>query len=212
MADDLSKPLLGTGRQRKGPNPVAIALTVLAVVLAGIAIWVMFDAAPAVTLSVSRRRFEDLAATVLVAEAAGVARWTLDTASEYAKVREQFGKPIGSFQMIQSHLAEMATLIEAARVTAYSALAACDTMQHGDGGRGTIHRLCAQSVMFGAEMLARVTDLAVQIHGGSGFIWDTEVNRHYRNARIASLGGGTTEVRKLIIAEELFRERGLSLR
>ena len=60
-------------------------------------------------------------------------------------------------------------------------------------------------------MIARVTDLAVQIHGGSGFVWETEVNRHYRNARIASLGGGTTEVRKLIVAEELFRERGLRL-
>ena len=137
---------------------------------------------------------------------------------------EKFGSPLAiSVAFVYSLFAlfaspgsgffwEMATLIEAARVTAYSALAACDTMQHGDGGRGTIHRLCAQSVMFGAEMLARVTDLAVQIHGGSGFIWDTEVNRHYRNARIASLGGGTTEVRKLIIAEELFRERGLSLR
>jgi len=66
-------------------------------------------------------------------------------------------------------------------------------------------------VLVGADMLAYVSDRAVQIFGGSGFVWDTEVNRHYRNARISSIGGGTQEVRKLIIAEDLFRARGLSL-
>ena len=60
-------------------------------------------------------------------------------------------------------------------------------------------------------MAVSYTHLDVYKRQGSGFVWETEVNRHYRNARIASLGGGTTEVRKLIIAEELFRERGLSL-
>ena len=142
----------------------------------------------------------------------GAAQRCLDLSLDYAAMRQQFGRPIGSFQMVQSMLAEMSVLIEAARLNAYAALAACDAMQHGDGGRGEIHRICAGSVLFGAEMIARVTDMAVQIHGGSGFVWETEVNRHYRNARIASLGGGTTEVRKLIIAEELFRARGLKLR
>lgn len=139
----------------------------------------------------------------------GAAQRCLDLSLDYAATRKQFGKPIGSFQMIQAMLAEMYTLIEASRTLSYRALAACDAMQHGDGGRGSIHKLCAATVLNGAEMIAKVTDMAVQIHGGSGFIWETEVNRHYRNARIASLGGGTTEVRKLIIAEELFRERGL---
>ena len=141
----------------------------------------------------------------------GAAQRCLDLSLDYAATRKQFGKPIGSFQMIQSMLAEMYTTIESARLFAYQALAACDAMAHGDGGRGAIHKLCAASVLHGAEMIAAVTDKAVQIHGGSGFVWETEVNRHYRNARIASLGGGTTEVRKLIIAEELFRERGLHL-
>lgn len=141
----------------------------------------------------------------------GAAQRCLDLSLEYAATRQQFGKPIGSFQMIQSMLAEMYTMIESARLLAYQALAACDEMAKGDGGRGAIHKLCAASVLQGAEMIAFVTDKAVQIHGGSGFVWETEVNRHYRNARIASLGGGTTEVRKLIIAEELFRERGLRL-
>ena len=141
----------------------------------------------------------------------GAAQRCLDLSLDYAATRRQFGKPIGAFQMIQSMLAEMYTLIEAARTMSYRVLAACDAMQKGDGGRGDIHKLCAATVLNGAEMIAKVTDMAVQIHGGSGFVWETEVNRHYRNARIASLGGGTTEVRKLIIAEELFRARGLRL-
>ena len=141
----------------------------------------------------------------------GAAQRCLDLSLDYAATRRQFGRPIGSFQMIQAMLAEMHTLIESARLYAYHALAACDAMATGEGGRGAIHKTCAGSVLHGAEMIAKVTDMAVQIHGGSGFVWETEVNRHYRNARIASLGGGTTEVRKLIIAEELFRERGLRL-
>ena len=142
----------------------------------------------------------------------GAAQRCLDLSLEYAATRQQFGKPIGSFQMIQSMLAEMYTSIEAARTMSYRVLAACDDMQHDEGGRGSIHKLCAAAVLNGAEMITKVTDMAVQIHGGSGFVWETEVNRHYRNARIASLGGGTTEVRKLIIAGELFQERGLRLR
>ena len=138
----------------------------------------------------------------------GAAQRCLDLSVDYAATRRQFGRPIGSFQMIQAMLAEMATMIGSARLSCYHALAACDAMARGEGGRGEIHRICASAVLQGAEMIAAVTDRAVQIHGGSGFVWETEVNRHYRNARIASLGGGTTEVRKLIIAEELFRARG----
>lgn len=141
----------------------------------------------------------------------GAAQRCLDLSLDYAATRRQFGRPIGSFQMIQSHLAEMSAALEAARAYTYQALAACDALRRGEGGRGRVHQLCAGAVLNGAAMIARVTDLAVQIHGGSGFVWETEVNRHYRNARIASLGGGTTEVRKLIIAEELFRARGLRL-
>lgn len=142
----------------------------------------------------------------------GAAQRCLDLSLDYAATRKQFGRPIGSFQMVQAMLAEMYAQIEAARTYSYRALAACDALARGEGGRGEIHKLCAASCLFGADMIAFVTDRAVQIHGGSGFVWETEVNRHYRNARIASLGGGTNEVRKLIIAEELFKRRGLSLR
>ena len=76
---------------------------------------VVLQEAPAVRSAVSRRRFEDLAATVLCAEAAGLARWALDTAADYAKVREQFGKPIGSFQAVKHLCAEM--LLRAQQIT-----------------------------------------------------------------------------------------------
>lgn len=142
----------------------------------------------------------------------GAAKRCIDLSLDYAATRKQFGRPIGSFQMIQSHLAEMYALYEGARALAYDVLKACDDLAKGEGGRGSIHKLCAASALQGADMIMGVTDRAVQIHGGSGFIFETEVNRHYRNARLSSIGGGTTEVRKMIVAEELFRERGLSLR
>jgi isovaleryl-CoA dehydrogenase len=141
----------------------------------------------------------------------GAAQRCLDLALDHAATRRQFGQPIGRFQMVQAMLADMHTQLQAARALNYQALAACDAMAHGDGGRGRIHALTASACLFGAEMMAFVADRAVQIFGGSGFIRDTEVNMHYRNARIASLGGGTSEVRRLIIAEDLLRARGLSL-
>ena len=141
----------------------------------------------------------------------GSAQRCLDLSLDYAAARVQFGKPIGSFQMVQAMLADMSTRIEAARALAYRALEACVSLARGEGGRGSVHKLCAAALLNSAEMIADVTDKAVQIHGGSGFIMETEVNRHYRNAKVASIGAGTNEVRRLIIAEELFRERSLKL-
>ena len=85
---------------------------------------VLLDSAPAEVLPVAAQRVEDLAATVLAAEAAGLARWTLQTATEYAKVREQFGKPIGSFQAIKHMCAEMLLRSEQISVAASDAAAA----------------------------------------------------------------------------------------
>ena len=82
---------------------------------------------------------------------------------------------------------------------------ACNGLGKGDGGRGDIHKLCAASIMVTSNMLLSAVDKAVQIHGGNGFIWETEVNRHYRNAKIGTIGGGTNEIRRMIIDEELLR-------
>ena len=101
---------------------------------------VTLNAVPAAALAVSRRRFEDLTATVLAAETAGLARWTLDTAVEYAKVREQFGKPIGSFQAIKHMCAEMLLRSQQAAVAAADAAVAAagagrPTARHRRGHR-----------------------------------------------------------------------------
>ena len=135
----------------------------------------------------------------------GEARRCLDLSLGYANTREQFKRPIGQFQMVQAMLADMYADIEAARALAYRAALACNALEQGDGGRGDIHKLCAASILVTSNMLLSVTDKAVQIHGGNGFIWETEVNRHYRNAKIGTIGGGTNEIRRLIIAEELLR-------
>ena len=145
----------------------------------------------------------DLERAFLAMPAIGVAQRCLDLSIQYASTRKQFSKTIGSFQFIQGMLAEMYTDIEAARTLSYRTLMACDTLEKGDGGRGEIHKLCAASVMMASNVAIRVADMAVQIHGGNGFMWETEVNRAYRNVRVGTIGAGTTEIRKLIIAEEL---------
>ena len=135
----------------------------------------------------------------------GEAQRCLDLSVEYANQRVQFGKTIGEFQFVKGMLADMYAELEAARALAYRALWACNDLEKGGGGRGDIHKLCAASIMTTGNMLLSVTDKAVQIHGGSGFIWDTEVNRHYRNAKVSTIGAGTNEIRRLIIGDELLR-------
>lgn len=134
----------------------------------------------------------------------GAAR-VLDLSLDYARQRQQFGRPIGEFQMIQAQLADMYTEIEAARLLAYRALLACGDMAQGGGGRGDLHKLCAAALLKAGSVIADCTEKAVQIHGGMGFMWETEVNRHYRNAKIAEIGAGTREIRRIIIATELLR-------
>ena len=87
----------------------------------------------------------------------------------------------------------------------YQVLAATDQIPEGEGGRGEIHTQTAASVMYAANTANKVLDEMVQIHGGSGYIWESEVNRLYRSIKLLEIGAGTTEVRKLIISEGLLR-------
>lgn len=135
----------------------------------------------------------------------GTAQRCLDLSIEYANMRQQFNRPIGSFQLVQGMLADMYAEIEASRAIAYRALMACNDLEIGGGGRGDLHKLCAAAILTVSQMALSVADKAVQIHGGNGFIWETEVNRAYRNVKIGTIGGGTNEIRRLIIAEELLR-------
>jgi len=136
----------------------------------------------------------------------GIAERALELSLDYAKTRQQFGKPIGAFQMVQSMLADMYVLVETMRTFTYRALAAASEVEIGEGGRGDIHKLTAASVMFAADSVHAVLDKAMQIHGGSGYIWDSEINRLYRSIKLLEIGAGTTEVRKLIIAGELLKD------
>jgi isovaleryl-CoA dehydrogenase len=136
----------------------------------------------------------------------GIAERALELSVDYAKTRQQFGKPIGSFQMVQSMLAEMYVLVETTRTFTYRALSEASALEVGGGGRGDIHMLTAASVMYAAESCHAVLDKAVQIHGGSGYIWESEINRLYRSIKLMEIGAGTTEVRKMIISGELLKD------
>lgn len=135
----------------------------------------------------------------------GPARRALDLAIEHAKLRVQFGKPIGSFQMIQAKLAEMYVSLESARTLVYRVLDACNNVQKGDLGRGRIHRLAAAALFEAARAGKFVMDEAVQIHGGSGYMRDTEINRLYRTTKVMEIAAGSQEIRRLIIAGDLLR-------
>jgi isovaleryl-CoA dehydrogenase len=147
----------------------------------------------------------DLERAVISPLCVGMAERALELTIEYAKTREQFGKPIASFQMVQSRLADMYVWVEAMKLLNYKVLAEVNELEVGGGGRGLVHANTAASVMYCANMLNRVLDEAVQVHGGIGYIWESEINRLFRGTKLLEIGAGTTEVRKLIIAQELLK-------
>ena len=91
------------------------------------------------------------------------------------------------------------------RTFCWQVLAELDRTDESQAGRGDIHARTAASVLYCADMCNKVLDNAVQIHGGSGYIWESEVNRLFRATKLLEIGAGTTEVRKMIIAEEMLR-------
>ncbi|MGH8504621.1 MAG: acyl-CoA dehydrogenase family protein [Stenotrophobium sp.] len=135
----------------------------------------------------------------------GIAERALTLALDYAKQRKQFGRAIAEFQMVQSMLAEMYVWVESMRLFTYQTLRAANVIGENDGGRGEIHRITAAGVMYVAETMNKVLNHGVQVHGGSGYIWESEINRLYRSIKLLEIGAGTTEVRKMIIAGELLR-------
>ena len=147
----------------------------------------------------------DLERSLVATISLGVAERALELSIEYAKARRQCGKPIASFQMIQARLADMYTWLEAMKYLCWKTLVDVSAIDGARAGRGRIHAQTAASIMYCADMCNRILDNAVQIHGGSGYIWESEVNRLFRSTKLLEIGAGTTEVRKLIIADELLR-------
>jgi len=126
----------------------------------------------------------------------GIAEGALQAALAYAKQREQFGRPIGQFQAIQVKLADMATAVAAARLLTESAADAKDA-----GEKVTLQS--AQAKLFASETAVKVCEEAVQIHGGYGYIKDFPVEKYWRDSKLCTIGEGTSEIQRLVIAREL---------
>ncbi|TKR26170.1 acyl-CoA dehydrogenase family protein [Natronomonas salsuginis] len=136
--------------------------------------------------------------TRVAAQAVGAAQAALDAALEYAGEREQFDQPIGEFQAIRHKLADMATNVEAARALTYRAASTVD------GGHDQLAaKFASMAKLFASEHAVDVTDEAIQVHGGAGYVSDHPVERYYRDARITKIYEGTSEIQKNIIADRL---------
>jgi alkylation response protein AidB-like acyl-CoA dehydrogenase len=171
---------------------------------------VVFDGAPAELLSVSAQRVEDLAVAVLAAEAAGLARWTLQTATEYAKVREQFGKPIGSFQAIKHMCAEMLLRSEQISVAAADVAAA---VANADERQLSVAAAVAACTAIDAAK-ANAKD-CIQVLGGIGITFEHDAHLYLRRAygMAQFLGGHSRWLRRVatLTAEGVRRDLHIDL-
>jgi alkylation response protein AidB-like acyl-CoA dehydrogenase len=129
----------------------------------------------------------------------GIAEGAFEGARAYAQQRRQFGKAISEFQTIQNYLADMATEIDAARLLTYRA------GWLKDAGRPTTKE-SAMAKLYASEVSVRVSNLAVQIHGGYGFTKDFGAEKYFRDAKLCTIGEGTSEIQRLVIAREVLRE------
>jgi alkylation response protein AidB-like acyl-CoA dehydrogenase len=134
----------------------------------------------------------------IAALSVGTAQGAYDAALKYSMQRKQFGRPISEFQTIQNKLADMATEIDAARLLTYRA----GWMK--DQGR-RVTKESAMAKLFASEIAVRVTNEAVQIHGGYGFIKDYPVEKFYRDVKLCTIGEGTSEIQRLVIARQLLK-------
>lgn len=132
----------------------------------------------------------------IAALALGIGQGALDASLKYSRERKQFGKPISEFQAIQFKLADMHTQLDAARLLTYRA--ACTKDSGGD-----VTRESAMAKFAASEAAVAITNEAVQIHGGYGFIKDFPVEKFYRDVKLVTIGEGTTEIQKMVIARSL---------
>ncbi len=130
----------------------------------------------------------------IAAQAVGIAQAAFEEALAYAKEREQFGKAISTFQAIQHYLADMSTELDAGRLLTWKAAWTKDF-------RKRYSLEAAQAKLFASEMAQRVTNKALQIHGGYGYIREYNVERYFRDARICEIYEGTSEIQKMVIAD-----------
>ena len=133
----------------------------------------------------------------IAALALGMAQGALEAATKYAKQRKQFGKAISEFQAIQFKLADMATEVEAARMLVYQAAWLADQKS------ARFTKESSMAKLFASEVAVRVANECVQIHGGYGFIKDYPAEKYYRDVKLCTIGEGTSEIQRLVIARQL---------
>jgi len=134
----------------------------------------------------------------IAALALGMARGAYEAALKYAGEREQFGKPIAEFQAIQFMLADMATKIDAASLLVYRAAWMKDRGEN-------VTKTAAMAKLFASEIGVEVADRALQIFGGYGYVKDFPAEKYYRDMKLCTIGEGTSEIQRLVIARELLR-------
>ena len=131
----------------------------------------------------------------------GMAQGALEAATRYAKERKQFNQPIADFQAIQFKLADMATQVEAARLLVYQAAWLADQKNV------RFTREASMAKYFAGEVAVHVASECVQIHGGYGFIKDYPAEKYYRDSKLCTIGEGTSEIQKLVIARQLLGKK-----
>jgi alkylation response protein AidB-like acyl-CoA dehydrogenase len=135
----------------------------------------------------------------IAALAVGIAQGAYESAVRYSKEREQFGKPISEFQAIQFKLADMAVQIEAARLLMYRAA------YLKDSGKKTTKE-SSMAKLYASEVSVRVCEEAIQIHGGYGYTKDYPPEKYWRDSKLCTIGEGTSEIQRMIIARELLKQ------
>jgi alkylation response protein AidB-like acyl-CoA dehydrogenase len=134
----------------------------------------------------------------IAALSVGIAQGAFEAAVRYSKERQQFGKPISEFQAIQFKLADMATQIEAARLL---------TMQAAlmkDAGK-KLTKQSAMAKLYASEVAVRVAEESIQIHGGYGYTKDYPAEKYWRDAKLCTIGEGTSEIQRIVIAKQLLK-------
>ncbi|WP_300300864.1 isovaleryl-CoA dehydrogenase [Ferrovibrio sp.] len=141
----------------------------------------------------------DYERAVLAAGPIGIMQAALDVVLPYIHERQQFGQPIGSFQLIQGKVADMYTEMNATRAYVYTVARACDRGQ-------TTRKDAAGAILFAAEKATKIALDAIQILGGNGYINDYPTGRLLRDAKLYEIGAGTSEIRRMLIGREIFEE------
>ena len=141
----------------------------------------------------------DFERVVLAAGPLGIMAAAMDVVVPYVHEREQFGKPIGTFQLMQGKLADMYTTMNACRAYVYAVASACDRGE-------TTRKDSAGCILYAAEKATQVALESIQCLGGNGYINDYPTGRLLRDAKLYEIGAGTSEIRRMLIGRELFSE------